>query len=87
MRRLLLSLTVIFSFLLLAAGCSVKNANSLVRMAIRDHGDADVVSKVETEDHTEVILKDKLQGFEYKVTSRMDDINVDGAHFGSLPGT
>ena len=33
-------------------------------------------SKTETSDRVEVIVKDKAQGFEYKLYSGMDDINI-----------
>ncbi|MBR4759540.1 MAG: hypothetical protein IK078_05255 [Lachnospiraceae bacterium] len=80
----------IFCIALLAtvvlSGCGhVKSAKKLIRQAKRDHGACEVISKKETEESTEVVLKDKLQGFEYTVRSYMSDINIDGASFGSLP--
>ena len=69
-------------------GCGhVKSAKALRKMAKRNHGACEVVSTQESEEKTVVVLKDKLQGFEYKMVSKMNDLNIDGSSFGSLPST
>ena len=73
---------------LLLGGCGhVKNAKQLHKYANRTYGKCKMVSKTETEEKTEIVLIDELQGFEYKVVSQMGDINIDGTSFGSLPST
>ncbi|MCR5418005.1 MAG: hypothetical protein K6E84_03740 [Lachnospiraceae bacterium] len=88
----LIRLTRVAPFFLLPAlllsGCGhVKSAKKLIRAARAEHGSCEVVSKTESEDRVEVVLKDKLQGFEYTVYSYMQDLNIDGSSFGSLPET
>lgn len=73
---------------LLLTGCGhVQSAKSLIKRAEKMHGKCKVVSKTETDEKTVVRLRDELQGFEYEVISSMNDINIDGSSFGSLPGT
>ena len=73
---------------LLLTGCGhVKSAKKLIRRARADHGACKVISQTETEEKTEVVLQDKLQGFTYTVKSYMYDISIDGSSFGSLPQT
>ncbi len=74
--------------ILLLTGCGhVKSAKKLIRRARAEHGACEVVSQTETEEKTEVVLQDELQGFTYTVKSYMSDINIDGSSFGSLPHT
>ena len=69
-------------------GCGkVQSAKSLIRQATRDHGKCEVTSQTESDEKTEVVLKDSLQGFQYTVYSYMQDINIDGSSFGSLPSS
>ena len=85
-KRNLVVLICILMSGILCTGCGhVKNAKRLIREARAAHGDCTVISQTETEDKTEVVLKDTLQGFEYTVRSYMTDINVDNTSFGSVP--
>ena len=69
------------------AGCGhVKSAKELYKIAKNKHGKCELVSKEESEEKTRIVLIDKKQGFQYEMVSRMDDINIDGSSFGSLPG-
>lgn len=79
---MLLSLSMLIGL----AGCSAKGANSIIKYAKRTHGDCEVISKTEEEGKTTVVLKDSLQGFEYTITSSMQDIYIDGSLFGSVEG-
>ena len=82
------SCLIIIALCLLLTGCGhVRSAKSLITQAKLTHGKCEVVSKSETDAATTVVLRDKLQGFEYKITSSMNDINIDGTSFGSVPGT
>lgn len=67
-------------------GCGhVQSAESLIKAAKNKYGACKVVSKKESENKTEVVLHDKLQDFDYTVYSVMNDINIDGSSFGSVP--
>lgn len=81
-----LSLSVISSAILVT-GCNPKSANGLIRQARRDHGPCEVVSQTTDDEGSVVVLRDELQGFEYRVSSNMADINIDGASFGSVPAS
>ena len=88
MKNSLQKLLVIATTFLLLTGCGhVRSAKSLIKEAKLTHGKCEVVSKTETDEMTKVVLKDKLQGFEYEIVSSMSDISIDGSSFGSLPGT
>ena len=70
------------------SGCGNRaSADKLVDDAKSKYGDCEVVSKSETSDRVEVIVRDKAQGFEYKLSSKMDDIYIDGSKFGSVPSS
>lgn len=79
-----LSLSVISS-VILVTGCSPKSASSLIRQAGRDHGPCEVISQTTDDGGSVVVLRDELQGFEYRVSSKMTDLYIDGASFGSVP--
>ena len=86
--RLFIKTAFTIALCLLLTGCGhVKSADKLVKSAKRTHGDCEVISKSESDEESKVVLKDKLQGFEYTITSSMHDINIDGSSFGSVPGT
>ncbi len=85
MKKRLIKLALAALFLMFISGCgSVKGSKYLTKKAEEAHGKCSVVSKVEEKDRTVVVLKDELQGFEYKVGSGMYDINIDGSYFGSV---
>ena len=67
--------------------CSARGAKSLYVEAAAKHGACEIVSKEESDDFTKVVLHDELQDFDYEVISGMDDIDFDGANFGSIEGT
>lgn len=88
MKRLSFLILICTFVALIVSGCGhVKSAKKLIKMAKRQHGKCEVISKTETDDKTVVRLKDELQGFEYEIISSMHDINIDGSSFGSLPHT
>ena len=84
--RILLAAAV-FSSCLPLAGCSPKGSKALIRQAKREHGPCEVVSETTDDEGTVVVLRDELQGFEYQVSSYMQDLNLDGSSFGSVPSS
>ena len=87
MRKIILCVCT-FVLLLGLAGCGrIKTASELLKEAKRLHGDCELVSQEETEEHTVIIVRDELQGFEYRMVSGMNDINIDGSYFGSVQNT
>ena len=85
-RKHLIFIPIIISVCCAICGCGkVKNAKSLIKQAERKYGKCEVISSTETEEGAEVVLRDSLQGFEYKAYSCMNDISIDGASFGSVP--
>ena len=86
--RKVLSVILVFAFLVGVTSCSKpKNANALVRYAQKKYGACTLVSKETTKDGTIVVLHDKLQDFDYTVSSFNMDLNLDGASFGSAEQT
>lgn len=77
---------LILSVLCLCA-CQAKNAKQLKRQAKATYGSAKVLSETDGQNGSRVVLQDKLQGFEYTITSYLQDFNIDGTSFGSVPGT
>ena len=89
--RRITSITTIFALtaaLLLLPGCGskVKSAKQLIEAARQAHGDCEVVSQQESSDHVEVVLRDTLQGFEYKVVSDKKAAAVSGTFYGTVDG-
>ena len=87
MKRLLLFICSVFLILGLAGCGRIKTASELLKEAKKLHGDCELVSKEETDECTVIIVRDKLQGFEYRMSSGMQDISIDGSYFGSVPST
>lgn len=88
MKKALKTAVLMFFALLLLTGCGhVKSPKQLVKKAQREHGDCDIVSIDQQQSSTSVVLRDRLQGFEYTISSGMHDINLDGTSFGSVENT
>ena len=91
MNKILKGIGVTFSFLLLVCGISscgrVKTAKELHKYANKTYGECTVVSSTEEDKKTVITVHDKLQDFDYQVYSRMNDLNIDGSSFGSIPNT
>ena len=64
--------------------CSPASCDTLYRKASHMHGKCTIVSKSESDSANTVIVHDELQDFNYKVSSSMQDIMIDGSNFGSL---
>ena len=78
---------ICFAALLLGGCGKVRSPKLLARQAKSTYGSCTVVSTTQTDKMTKVVLRDKLQDFEYSIWSQMSEIWVDGTSFGSLPGT
>ncbi len=80
-----LGIALICVLLLLSlAGCSVASEKEVVKYAEEKYGKATLVKTEEPSDEEIVCyFKDKEYGFEYYVTSYMNDIIIDGSTFGS----
>ena len=85
--RKVLSVILVFAFLVGVTSCRPKSANALVSYAQEKYGECTLVSKETTKDCTIVILHDELQDFDYTVRSFMMDMNLDGASFGNTEQT
>lgn len=67
---------LLFIMLLVLTGCKVgpedfDSCKKMISDARRKHGDCDVISQVDEKMYKEVVLMDKLQGFEYRVVQRV----------------
>ena len=87
MRRGILGAAAAVLCAALLASCSPQSADSLIKGARREHGECTVISKTDSEEGARVVLHDTLQDFDYTVSSRMSELSVDGASFGSFPDT
>ena len=89
-KYLLLGLSMLLCLTTFCA-CSVKSKRSLVSYAKQNYGKCkfirEEVSGSGNDKVRTVYLKDKDTGIEYKVTSGMDDINIDGSSFGHVEST
>ena len=72
------------AMLLCVSGCGdLKSDKALVSIAQKRYGDCELIKYTETERSHTARVRDRLQDFEYSVTSSYSDINIDGAYFGS----
>lgn len=83
--RIILGAIVIISAVTLSGCGKVESAKSLYSKAKREHGSCTIVSKIEEEEKTIVVLHDELQDFDYEVGSVMRSLSIDGASFGKYP--
>ena len=65
------------------ASCTPSEEKTLIKAARKEHGNCEVVSSATTDEGTQVVLRDELQGFEYTVSSFPFDPDGDG----SFPST
>ena len=82
---------ILFSAAVLAAllftSCKPADAKTLYSRAKKEYGSCSIVTKTTDGDNTVLVLHDDLQGFDYKVSSYMNDIDIDGSYFGSVPSS
>jgi hypothetical protein len=87
-RKALISCALLAMMLFVLSGCGhVRSAKDLYSEAVRTYGECEIISQTENEEHTVLVLRDKLQGFEYTISSGMNDIMIDGSSFGSVENT
>ena len=83
-----ISCALLAMMLFVLSGCGhVRSAKDLYSEAVRTYGECEIISQTENEDRTVLVLRDKLQGFEYTISSGMNDLMIDGATFGSTEHT
>ena len=88
LKNIVFACTLAVLMLFVLSGCGhVRSANDLYKEAVRTYGECEIVSQTEEEDRTVLVLRDSLQGFEYKMTSGMSDLSIDGSTFGSVENT
>ncbi len=81
---LLLSLCLVCTL----SGCGkVRSTNSLLRQAKVTYGSCDLVSESTTKNSRTIVVYDRLQKFEYEMTSSMGGIWVDGTNLGNVQST
>ena len=85
-KKVLLIGVLVLSVLCIA-GCKAKNSKQLKRQARMTYGAAKVISETNGSDSSTVVMKDKLQGFEYTITSYTSPFVIDGTNFGDVAGT
>lgn len=69
-------------------GCGhVKSEKQLYRSAVNKHGACEIVSVDKSNNSITLTLRDELQDFEYKISSQMNDISIDGSSFGTAEQT
>ena len=77
----------LFVYMVLAmclSGCSVASEKEIIRYAKEKYGEAThIKTEKVSDDNTRCYLRDKEYGFEYYVSSYMNDIIIDGANFGA----
>jgi len=79
--KIILILSVFLSIIL--AGCSVASEKEIVRFAKDKYGEATLIKTDDSDKEVKCYFKDKEYGFEYYVTSYMNDIIIDGSKFGA----
>ena len=72
---------------LLASCGQVKSEKELLKRAKQQYGKCTLISSDSSDKSRTVRVRDELQGFEYKLTSGMNSIDIDGSHFGSVQRT
>lgn len=75
---------------ILLCSCSIASKKDLIRYAKNHYGACEFISEEHkgsgNSEYRTVYLKDKETGIEYKVTTRLSDINIDGSVFGYTEG-
>ena len=82
-KRIITIIIILLSFLSLV-GCSVASEKDIVKYSNDRYGEATLLRTEKPDDENIICyFKDKEYGFEYYVTSYMNDILIDGSSFGS----
>ena len=75
---------------ILLCSCSIASKKDLIRYAKNHYGACEFISEEHkgsgNSEYRTVYLKDKETSIEYKVTTRLSDINIDGSVFGYTEG-
>lgn len=81
---------MLLALLAFLCSCSVSSKRDLIRFAKQHYGDCQFISEEHDgkgkDEYRTVYLKDKDTGIEYHVTTKLNDINIDGSVFGYVEG-
>ena len=80
------SAVLMIMVLVLLSSCSIASKKDLIKYAKTNFGACEFIREEHkgsgNDEYRTVYLKDKETGIEYKVTTYMDDISIDGSVFG-----
>ncbi len=79
--KIILIISVLLSLVL--GGCSVASEKEIVSFAKDKYGEATLIRTDSSDKEVKCYFKDKEYGFEYYVTSYINDIIIDGSNFGA----
>lgn len=81
-------LILLFLTCFLLSGCGeVSDKEDLLDYVESSYGDCELLSDTFSDNSRVLLLKDDEYSFEYRVTSYLSDMNVDGTSFGEIPST
>lgn len=84
MRNKLLVCIICLILTIALSGCSVASEKEIIRYANEKYGEALLIRTEElSDDSIRCYFKDKEYGFEYYISSYMNDIIIDGSNFGA----
>lgn len=84
MGKKLLTYVIYFMLSILLTSCSVASEKEIIRYANEKYGEAELIrTDALSDDNIRCYFKDKEYGFEYYVSSYMNDIIIDGSYFGA----
>jgi len=84
MQKKLFTLVIYFILTISLTACSVASEKEIIKYANDKYGEASLIRTDEVNDkNIRCYFKDKEYGFEYYVSSYMNDIVIDGSNFGA----
>lgn len=88
--KAMVSAVMLVMALILLCSCSIASRKSLIQYAKKSFGACEFIREEHggsgTDEYRIVYLKDKETGIEYRVTTRLSSINIDGSIFGYSEG-
>ncbi len=77
---------MLLALLMFLCSCSISGKRELIGFAVKHYGDCKLIKEehkgIGNDEYRTVYLQDKETGIEYKVTSSLQNINIDGSSFG-----
>lgn len=88
--RLTAALILLAASVVLFCSCSIASKKDLIKYAKKNYGACEFISEEHkgsgNDEYRTVYLRDKETGIEYKVTTNLSDISIDGSVFGYTEG-